>query len=642
MILDFAIKDFYRKREQTFPYMYVIMIVVSLGIFLMNFLTSIGYNILVQENFNQTGSSNPYFFSNSIGLHFTNYFIYLIGLVLVLVFIIIISITTTLLSFKQKDIAVFKSLGILPNIIYNFYLAEAFLLFFLGFILGLLTSSIAYGIFISILIVLNFKLTFQFNLVFIFILFGVCLFGIYFVSGSKLRKMGLQKVSENLSGEITFETSTRTLIKVPDWIYKLGPNLKIALTNIKRKKQDFFRILFVFGFVCLVLFTIGIGTINIGEHSQRWINQAQGDNIYAIGHEDVLTQYSKMYEMFSDPSLMVSPQEINFTQSDYLINEYEVQNLKDQIGLKIDQRLITFEPVKEVPGYSFSEKQNINDSGIVSIGKNREGIFPVIGIRRESMCQNFSFESGDFFNNSNLEKSIVIGDGLSQNLFEKPLEQKLIMKEIERTFEISGVLRDTFYSGFVSYIDLNIFQEELNMSNFVNMLLINLQEEAQDNTISIIEEFIENTLGSDFIIISLNPIFIKNLDFVSSLLIFPISIGIIILFVTVFSLINYQKAGLLANAKDFIIMKAVGAQNNLIKRILNIEGIFIIFPAILYGFILGLFLNVFIIFQDIPLASPTLPLILIPILFTILTTINYNSVNMIMKKVRALNIKDLK
>ncbi len=642
MILDFAIKDFYRKREQTFPYLYIIMVVVGLSIFLMNVLTSIGYNVLFPQTLNQTGSSNPYFFNNSIGSLFTNYFIYLIVLVLILVFIIIVSITTTLVSFKQKDIAVFKSLGILPNIIYNFYLAEAFLIFFLGFILGLIVSSIAHGIFMVILMILNFRLTFQFNWIFILVLFGVCLFGIYFISGSKLRKMGLQKVSENLSGEITFETSTRTLIKVPDWIYKLGPNLKIALTNIRRKKQDFYRILFVFGFVCLILFTIGIGIINVGNNSQRWVNQAQGNNIYIIGHEDVLTQYSKMYEMFSDPSLMVSPHDLDFTQSKSLINENMVEDLKNQIDLKIDQRLISFEPIKEVPGYYFNEKQNINDSGITSIGKNREGIFPVIGIRRESIYQNFSFVIGNFFNNSNLDNSIVIGDGLSQNLFEESSKQKLTLKEIDKTFEISGVLRDTFYNGFVSYIDLGIFQEELNMSNFVNIILINLQEGDQRISLSVIESYVQETLGLGFKIISLKPIFNKNLDFVSSLLIFPMSIGIIVLLVAVLSLVNYQKAGLLEKAKDFIIMKAMGAQNNLIKKILNIEGIFIIIPAILYGFILALFLNVVIIFQDIPLVSPTLPLILIPIIFIILLIINYNSVNMIMKKVRAFNIIDLK
>ncbi|MBY8982666.1 MAG: hypothetical protein KGD57_06940, partial [Candidatus Lokiarchaeota archaeon] len=68
MSLDFAIKDFYRKKKQTFPYLFAISSLTSLAIFLIHF--SISFNL---NNFiNQSGSyANPFFFSGAVNLTYT-------------------------------------------------------------------------------------------------------------------------------------------------------------------------------------------------------------------------------------------------------------------------------------------------------------------------------------------------------------------------------------------------------------------------------------------------------------------------------------------------------------------------------------------------------------------------------------------
>lgn len=642
MILDFAIKDFYRKKEQTYPYTCTVMIVVALGIFLINFLTTISINIFLEDLQSFHENRNPYFFNNSIGVLFTNYFTLLIVLVLVLIFTLVVSITTTLISFKQKDIAIFKSLGILPEIIYNFYLAEAFLLFFVSFILGLIISFIAYGIFFIILTVLNFTLIFQVNWLLIFLLLVVCSIGIYFITGTKLRKMGLKKVSDNLSGDLTFQSSTRRLISIPNWVYKIGPNLKIAITNIKRRKKEFIQNFFVFGFICVILITIGVGIINIRQNSREWVNRAQGNNIYVIGHEDLVIKYSSMYTVFSDPSSTIEPEDIEFTESRYLINKSKVENLEKQFDLSFDRRLIAFHHVKEVQGYYFTEKEHINDSGIEYIGDNREGIFPIIGVKRELLIQNFSIKKGFFFNKTNFHNSMVVGDGLSQNFFEDPLKQKLMLQQIDKTYEISGVIRDTFYGGFACYMDLSTYQKAKNLSNSVNFLLLNNKKSFSESLIDDLERNVEEYLGPEFTIINLNPTFNKNIDFISSLIIYPISVGISILLVALLSLVNYQKVNLLENTKDFIIMKAIGATDDSIKKILFMEGIFILIPAIIYGYILGIFLNTIFIFRNPKPLSLLLFTILIPILLVVLVLVNFLSINIPMRKISKFRIEDLK
>ena len=49
MSLDFAIKDFMRKKSQTYPYVLTIALVISLAIFMIYFSSSIGLNLIIQS-----------------------------------------------------------------------------------------------------------------------------------------------------------------------------------------------------------------------------------------------------------------------------------------------------------------------------------------------------------------------------------------------------------------------------------------------------------------------------------------------------------------------------------------------------------------------------------------------------------------
>ena len=58
---DFALKDLYRKKNQTIPYLVIIILVIAITEFLFYFTSSLGLNIFVQSNF-----SNELYFSGSI------------------------------------------------------------------------------------------------------------------------------------------------------------------------------------------------------------------------------------------------------------------------------------------------------------------------------------------------------------------------------------------------------------------------------------------------------------------------------------------------------------------------------------------------------------------------------------------------
>ena len=144
MSLDFAIKDFFRKKDQTFPYMFTIVLAISFSVFFVYLTSSLGLSFIVEEG-------NEYFFSGGINIIYTNFNRLILIFAFVLSFIIVVVITTTLTINKKRDIAIMKSLGTLPRKLYGFYLLEVYILFFTGFLFGLVLGLAFFGIFALIM-----------------------------------------------------------------------------------------------------------------------------------------------------------------------------------------------------------------------------------------------------------------------------------------------------------------------------------------------------------------------------------------------------------------------------------------------------------------------------------------------------------
>jgi len=176
MSLDFALKDFYRKRKSNFPYVLTIALVIALAEFLIYFSISLGVNLIVQNNiFYQEDIDNEYYFTGAINLIYTRFNTLILILVMVLAFIVVVVITTTLVIHKKRDIAIMKALGTLPDKLYGFYLLEAYIIFLFGFILGLILGLVSFGIFALVMNILGFKLIFLIDFVYTPLLFFLVL-----------------------------------------------------------------------------------------------------------------------------------------------------------------------------------------------------------------------------------------------------------------------------------------------------------------------------------------------------------------------------------------------------------------------------------------------------------------------------------
>ena len=629
--LDFALKDFYRKRHSNYPFLLIITLIVAVTEFLIYFTSSLGLNIFIQPTF-----INKYYFSGGINVIYKDFNTLIEILLISLAVVLVIAVTTTLVISKKRDIAIMKSLGTLPQKLYNFYLLEVYILFFVGFILGLILGLISFVIFSLIMNIFHYPIIFQIDLIYTPILFFSCIIGIFFITGYVLRKIGRQNIIRTFSKEIPYNYDASKGLKfIPKWLTSIGFNIKIAVVNTLRKKGEFKRYLILFSLIGLMIFTLGLGAIVLRTSSQEWIRKSQGENIVIMGHEDVLYNYSLMYKMFSDPSLLIDETNINFTESHYFFNLSDISGLNDIEEVeKIDERLINFYNVEEISGYHYFE-----DGGHQIVGQNRKGNIPIIGVNPEDIIQNFEIE-GRFFTNEDAYYNMTIGDGLAYNFFDYALDQSLELSASGKTFHISGVLIDSFFSGYAGYISINESRKVLNLTNEeVNLVMLKLSSGAYDG----IKEELENIskiIGENFTHLRLDEAFQANLNFLSNLSIYPLLIIIIISILAIMSLYNYQKAGIMEKAKDFLIMRAIGSKTRSLKKILFLESLFILIPSLLLSLGIGMIINSLFLFGRVYLPPLYIPIFVFLIIFFIFIISNFLSLFPIIKKINNFSIKD--
>jgi ABC-type antimicrobial peptide transport system permease subunit len=203
------------------------------------------------------------------------------------------------------------------------------------------------------------------------------------------------------------------------------------------------------------------------------------------------------------------------------------------------------------------------------------------------------------------------------------------------------VVIDSFYGGYAGYIDIGEFQEDLNFTNNeINLILLELKSGTYDDIKDDLKDFIEIYLGSEFTCISLDEIFEKNLDYLSSLIFYPLILIIIMSFISIISLYNYQKAGLMEKARDFLIMRAIGTKKKSLRRILFLEALFVIIPALILSLGLGMIINSLILLDRTYLPPLYIPFLGVGILFAVIIGFNRLSLIPIMKKINSFTIKD--
>ncbi len=611
----------------------MIVLVIAFTVFLINFTSSIGFNSFITYDY-----ENSFFFSGGISIVFIDFTNLVLILILILAFVVVIIVTSTLIITKKRDIAIMKALGSIPQKLYGFYLTEVYVVFLIGFVIGAIMGFISYIIFFFIALFLGVIATFQVDFFYTPILFISCFAGIFLFTGVVLRKIGTQNTIKLFSRDIPSNyDASKKLTTIPKWLSLIGYNFKISVLNTLRRRGEFKRYLVVFTIISLIIFTLGLGSTVLTNSSQEWIKKSQGTNIIAIGHKDVLQNYTLMYGMFSNPDILVTQNDIDFLNPNYLFNLSKVEELTNYTEIeKIDQRLINFFNVTELDGYHLVE-----DGGSFAIGQDRKAIIPIIGFNAREIIQDFEIEGEYIVDEDNV--NMMIGDGLGYNLFDYPLDQSMRIEELGtgHPFHISAVVIDSFYSGFAGYVDLGVMQGDLNFSsNDINLLLLKIQSSDYSDVIGDIELIVQGNLGENFSFINLNQTFENNYTYLELLTLYPSLIIIMMAIISILALYNYQKGNIIEKAKDFLIMRAVGSKYKSIKKILFLEAFYMIIPSLLLSMGIGMLINSLILFDRVYLPNISLPIIIVGLLFIAFLSFNYISLFPILSKIKKFTIKD--
>ena len=634
MVLDFVLKDIYRSRKVTFPLIYIMSLILGLTNFMINFFSSINkqtFFSMLSNNF--ASAENPFYLSGAIDHVFSQFNDLFLVIILILNFIIVVTSSISLIYSKKEDISTMKALGCIPQKLYSYYLLEALVLFtfssLIGYILGVL-SFLSFSFFINLL---GFHLIPQINFVIHLIIFFSNLLGVYFVTGATLRKVGQENIIRLFSKDIPYNL---VLSRPKRFIKSRYFSLKIAINNLKRRRRDYRRYTIIFSTIILIIFTLSTGNLMLNHNTRDWIHKSQNDNVIIIGHKTVINNYSRMYEMFSNPNIYITKENIQFINPNYLFNISDLSGIENISAFeKIDYRLIDFCDVKELNGY-YNDYDPFKELGPYPpppssfyniIGQQRIGSFPFMGIDSEQLIQEFEIQ-GCFFNENDAFDNITVGDGLAYNFFDYAYAQSIYFTNLNHTFHISGVLIDSFYSGHAGYLDRSTFQEMCNLTeDQINIACLKTNMEQFNQ--SFLSMFIKENLGESFSFIFLNNVFKKNLDFLATLNSYSIFTLIVLYIIAIILIYIYQKSSLTQKLNDYAIMRAIGAKFKTIKNILFWEFFLILVISIAVSFAFGLILT--ILFSYNLLATPPVqfPIMMILIIFFILTSSNYMQIQLL-------------
>ena len=641
MALDFVLKDIYRNKKVTFPFFYIMSLILGLTTFIVNLFSSINKQAFISMlNNNFTSVQNPYYLSGAIDHVFSQFNDLFLVIILVLNFIIVVTSSISLIYAKKEDISIMKALGCIPQKLYSYYLLEALVLFtfssLIGYILGVI-SFLSFSLFINLL---GFPLIPQINFVIHLIIFFSNLIGVYFVTGATLRKVGQENIIKLFSKDIPYNLVLSGPIKL---MKSMSFSLKISINNLKRRRKDYRRYTIIFSTIIFIIFTLSTGNLMLNHNTRDWIHKSQNDNIIVIGHKSVINNYSRMYEMFSSPDICVTKEKIQFTNPNYLFNISTLSRIENKSAIeKIDYRLIDFCDVEELNGYYNNydpfkelepyphEDDPFSQFGPYPpppsnfyniIGQQRTGSFPFMGIDSEQLIQEFEIQ-GRFFNENDAFDYITVGDGLAYNFFDYAYAQSIFFTNLNHTFHISGVLIDSFYSGHAGYLDRSIFQEMCNLTeDQINIACLKTSKDQFNQ--SFLSNFIKENLGESFDFISLNNVFEKNLYFLASLNSYSIFTLVVLYIIAIILIYIYQKSSLAQKLNDYAIMRAIGARFKMIKNILFWEFFLILAISSAVSFAFGLILTILFSYNLLSTPPVQFPILMILIIFFILASSSY-------------------
>ncbi|MHA1680618.1 MAG: FtsX-like permease family protein [Promethearchaeota archaeon] len=496
----------------------------------------------------------------------------------------------------------------------SFFLSPLLVVVVLGISIGTVSSYVFISIFFSIPLDST-----GFTMLLVGIFFAANIIATFFTITIKIHWFFKRRVVELLN-----EDFNRDFLKSREKSFfnmlfaKLGHSINLAYKSLRTKKHSFSRTFSMLSIVCLlsgVLFTSAfVIRSTFRTHLGDAMSVAPGEDVFLIGHEDVVQYIQDSYSSFSSENSnhSIPP---NFTTQSYIFNAglFNESLINSSIQV-MDSRLVYYSRVEEVQGYEFI------DNKVETIGDHRILDLPIFGMDYSSTFNKWDDAFATLSNNS-----VLIGDSVALSIFENIDLQKLKVEGKE--YQIEAGLLDTFNNGFSVYMSHEELTSRLGLNasqfNCMFLLMDGLDDGEKQNILSELAGYAQSLYGTNFTAANMGHSFDAAISSVDSLFWYVVIISIVILVLSIFYQVEVMKTSMNVLKRDFSIMRALGIKLKHLQQIVYYEFIMELLVSLLFSFSISLIFNGLFLLKDVILPSIVTPILIFFGIFITISLINW-------------------
>jgi ABC-type antimicrobial peptide transport system permease subunit len=577
----FPVKDLLRRRLQTSLTVVTLTLSVASTLFLLLFSWRVGVGIFLTSETLTAGLSAVF----AQFVLFVGVLIFLVGAVLTS-FIVFL-----MMKQRTRDFGLIKAAGCPNGRVFGYFLAELLIVTVVGCILG---------------VVFGFTADFTATRVLGFpayqnppnLLFASLVFAVFFILAVAF---GVKPMLD------AARTSPVTLLSPVQYLgmekggkfkplSRTGITLRIAARSLFRRVSASVRIIVLLSIVFILLTVSVSGSIIASDTTTAWVENAVGQNLILIAHNDMAAQYKLL---ISQAFTQDKGGYFNYTNEKLAIPDAILEQLTTIHGVSsIDARLVLMEHVQEMSGYVIDPET----LSTFSFGDSRTGDSLVVGVDPETILTT-PFTKGQFLNSSSVQEA-VIGDTLAQTMYSPnlkteppitrsdPLLQKI--KVQGKIFDIIGVCVDPTNSGNVTYVPLKELQNVTGIST-VNVVLVKLDASVdRAATLAQLRQMVQN-VNSEFSVFDLDEVSQTDTAFIGSLWSEIMLLPLFTLGSAALCLVGYMMLSVDEQRQEFGVLRAIGAKPNTIVVVAAVQSATVLLSSLAVGLSFGVITTLMIL-----------------------------------------------
>jgi ABC-type antimicrobial peptide transport system permease subunit len=593
--IGFPLKDLTRRKQQTSLTFVGLTIATSATVFLVLFSSNLGFEL---SFFTQT---NP--LSNGFNSIFSQFIRVVSTLNLVTGPIITSFLVYLIMSTRMRDIGIMKASGCLRGAVFAYFFTELSLIVLFSTATGLIFGIISYYCSTFFLNIAGFSVSQNLDVVAVLVVAVISVIFSHIFGALPIRKAAKAKPTDALSPIYQEESNASVGSKFSS---KFGFTLKVVYRNLVRRQSATIQAIICFTAVLTLTTVILTGGLIAKETTSSYVERAIGENVVVIGHPTLTERYVALLSQFFEPKTM---EELDYLDLNYTISEEFVTNLETVQGATmVDARLVLETVVREGMGAVLDP---IEQSAAILIGSNRTDTALVLGVHLEKIVNKWLFYGQKVGVND--QNVAMIGDSLANNMFDDSMNQRIrVFDESEVPYYISGVCVDPLNNGKVVYLPIETMQTDTGIT-WYNLVFV--QIDPTDT--QVFDELEKMASEQNFSAINLDSVVKKHTSFLNNIWSLVMLLPIFTLMTATVALFSYITLSVSGQQHEYGIMKALGAKQKTIIKLIFCQGTLIILISGLIGVFAGLFITFEFLLLD-PVISISSVLSVITLLSVIL------------------------